>query len=108
MASKEDFESMLGRAVVDQPFRQQLTSDPSSAARSMGIDLTDEQQQALASAGSDLQAGAEDLERRLAKWHAIVGGTPLLGATDVANPGLQTSFGNVWSAGAINEGRIGP
>ncbi len=43
MASKEELKQIALKSVEDDDFREQLEKDPSSAAASIGITLTDEQ-----------------------------------------------------------------
>jgi hypothetical protein len=46
MASK-DLERLIGRAVLDQKFRERLFADPEKAIREAGFELSDEEMAAL-------------------------------------------------------------
>jgi hypothetical protein len=65
MATEKEMYELIGRAVVDAAFRQQLLADPVAAAQGAGYTLTQEQLAALNSAeGKGLAAV---LEERLPK-----------------------------------------
>jgi hypothetical protein len=47
MASKEEMERLIGKVIVDKPFREQFLKNPGGSASKIGIDLTMEQEQAF-------------------------------------------------------------
>ena len=65
MATEQEVQELLGRALADEAFRAQLLDDPRQAARDAGYDLTQEQLAALKTI--DTQTLAEALDERLVK-----------------------------------------
>ena len=65
MATEQQWQELLGRALVDEAFRAQLFDDPRRAVRDAGYDLTAEQLAVLKTI--DLQTMAEALDERLVK-----------------------------------------
>jgi hypothetical protein len=72
MATEKEMHELVGRAVMDATFRQQLLTDPAGAATAAGYELTAEQLAALQSA--DGKGIAALLEDRLPKSFAFQGG----------------------------------
>ena len=72
MATEKEMYELVGRAVIDAAFREQLLADPAGAAAAAGYALTAEQLAALKSA--DGQGLAALLEDRLPKSFAFQGG----------------------------------
>ena len=71
MATEQEWQEPLGRALVDEAFRAQLFDDPRQAAREAGYDLTAEQLAALKA--TDIQSIAEALDERLVKKTGFTG-----------------------------------
>ncbi len=65
MASAQELQELLGRALADEAFRARLMDDPEPAAREAGYSLTAEQLASLKAL--DLQTAAEGLDARLLK-----------------------------------------
>ncbi|MBN1140088.1 MAG: Franean1_4349 family RiPP [Anaerolineae bacterium] len=65
MATEQEWQELLGRALADEAFRAQLLDDPRQAARDAGYALTEEQLAALKMI--DTQTLAEALDERLVK-----------------------------------------
>ncbi len=65
MATQKEMYELMGRALTDADFRTALTEDPGKAAADLGIDLTQDQAEALKSA--DLVATMENVDQRLSK-----------------------------------------
>ncbi len=65
MATQEEIYQLLGKALAEPEFRQQLTADPVGAAQGMGVTLAEEEVAALKA--SDLSKMAEGLDERLSK-----------------------------------------
>ena len=49
MATKEDLNKLVGKALSDEAFRKEFIEDPTAAAKKVGIDLTPDQAEALKS-----------------------------------------------------------
>lgn len=49
MASREELYQIVGRAVVDPAFQQQVLNDPEAAASSAGVQLTPDQKNWISS-----------------------------------------------------------
>lgn len=47
MATKEDWDKLLGKVLSDAAFREEFIKDPAAAAKKASIDLTPEQAEAL-------------------------------------------------------------
>jgi len=60
MASKEQFEQLADKYVVDTAFMDQFNADPTKAAASIGIELTNEDLEKIA----DARAKAEKVGSR--------------------------------------------
>ena len=65
MATQEDIYRLLGRALAEPEFREQLSADPVAAAEGMGVTLSEEEVAGLKA--SDLSKMAEGLDERLSK-----------------------------------------
>ena len=65
MATGQEMQELLGRALADEAFRARLFDDPRQAAREAGYELTEEQLAALKMI--DTQTLAEALDERLVK-----------------------------------------
>lgn len=66
MATQDDLRAIAGKALADPEFREKLLSDPEGAVKDAGIELTDEQMEALKSMDREqLEAGLADLDERL-------------------------------------------
>lgn len=66
MAQDKEFYELIGRMIADQAFREQAVADPRGAARSLGYELTTEQENALRE--GDLASLATALEQRSSKF----------------------------------------
>ena len=66
MASNEDLRNVAGKALADHDFRQKLLADPEAALKAAGIELSDEQLNALKEMDTaQLEQGLTDLDKRL-------------------------------------------
>ncbi len=65
MAEQKGIQELIGKAMVDADFRKQLAADPATAAKGMGVSLTDEQSAALKA--TDFGKLAQGLDERLSK-----------------------------------------
>jgi hypothetical protein len=65
VATEQEMQELLGRALADEAFRARLFDDPRQAARDAGCELTAEQLAALKAI--DTQSIAEALDERLVK-----------------------------------------
>ena len=66
MGSTEDLRSIAGKALADPAFREKLIADPEGAVKEAGIELTDEQLEALKNMDREqLEEGLADLDERL-------------------------------------------
>jgi hypothetical protein len=65
VATEQEVQELLGRALADEAFRARLLDDPRRAAQDAGYDLTQEQLAALKTI--DTQTLAEALDERLVK-----------------------------------------
>lgn len=66
MASQDDLRSIAGKALADPEFREKLLADPEGAVKEAGIELSDEQMEALKGMDrEELEAGLADLDERL-------------------------------------------
>ncbi len=65
MATDKGLQELIGRAVVDADFRKQLAEDPTKAAASMGVSLTEEQVAGLRA--TDFTRMAGNVDERLSK-----------------------------------------
>jgi len=66
MATQEDLREVAGKAITDPEFRQRLLDDPEMAVKSAGIELSDEQLDALKDMDkSQMEKGLADLDERL-------------------------------------------
>ena len=80
MTSEQDkpspaLEQLIGKAVSDPEFRQQLVDDPEQAIQSAGLDLTDEERQALVSTSrEERESVLQELGERSSPWCIITGG----------------------------------
>ena len=69
-------EQLIGKAVADPAFRQQLMDDPEQAIQSAGLDLTDEERQALVSTSrEEREQVLQELGERASPWCLISGVT---------------------------------
>ncbi len=63
MARREDVQKLVGRAMSDEKFRNELADNPGNAAKSMGVTLTPEEEKIIKqNARAFMDAGAQ-LER---------------------------------------------
>ena len=66
MATQDDLRTVAGKAVADPEFRQKLIGDPEAAVKEAGIDLTDEEIQALKAMDKEqFEQGLAELDQRL-------------------------------------------
>ena len=65
MATEQEMQELLGRALADEAFRARLLDDPRQAVREAGYELAEEQLAALKMI--DTQTLAEALDERLVK-----------------------------------------
>jgi acyl-CoA hydrolase len=62
-------EQLIGKAIADPDFRQQLVDDPQAAAQSAGIDLSSDELQALQNTSrEERQQMMEQLGERTSPW----------------------------------------
>jgi len=47
MATQEEIEKMLGKAILDPEFRKEAIEDPEAAAKKLGVELSSEQVEAF-------------------------------------------------------------
>jgi len=60
MARKEDVQKLVGRAMSDEKFRNELAEHPGNAAKSMGVTLSPEDERIIKqNARAFMDAGAE-------------------------------------------------
>ena len=74
MSDQDDLRIIAGKAVADSEFRQKLLDDPEAAVKDAGIELTDEQMQALREMDKEqLEKGMAMLDDRLtmACWSRV-------------------------------------
>jgi len=66
MATQDDLRTIAGKAIADPDFREKLLSDPEAAVKEAGIELSDDQLNALKEMDRDqLEKGLTDLDERL-------------------------------------------
>ena len=66
MATKEDLRAVAGKALADPEFPQKLLEDPEAAVKEAGIELSDEQIQALKEMDKGrFDEGLAELDERL-------------------------------------------
>lgn len=71
MASEKEMYEIIGRAVADKTFREQLISNPENAVSALGYSLTTEQITSLKESGlSDIN---EELTSRISKMGILCG-----------------------------------
>ena len=65
-------EQLIGKAVADPEFRQQLVDDPEQAIQSAGLGLSDEERQALVSTSrEEREEVLRELGERTSPWCII-------------------------------------
>ncbi len=75
MASEKEMYEIIGRAVADKKFREDLIADPEMAVKTLGYSLTPEQISSLKE--SDLGKISDELNTRISKMG--IGGCGLAG-----------------------------
>ena len=69
MATKEDMNKLVGKALADAAFRKEFIEDPAAAAKKAGIDLTPDQAEILT--GIDTASMSEVMEKVASKSCAV-------------------------------------
>ena len=78
MTSEQDkpslaMEQLIGKAVTEPEFRQQLVDDPEQAIRAAGLELTDEERRALVSTSrEERESVLQQLGDRTSPWGFFV------------------------------------
>jgi hypothetical protein len=66
MAAEKDLRTVAGKALADPEFRQKLIDDPEAAVKEAGIELTDDQMEALRQMDKEqFEQGIGELDQRL-------------------------------------------
>ncbi len=69
MATKEEMERLIGKAVMDKHFRDQLLKNPKESASNIGIELAPEQEKAFKEGNFPIVA--QELEKIQSKSSVI-------------------------------------
>ncbi len=65
MATQDELNHLVGKAVNDPAFRKEMLADPEEAAKGMGISLTSEQVEQIKKVDADKMAEAvEDMQSK--------------------------------------------
>jgi hypothetical protein len=70
MASKQQIESIIGKAILDPEFRKVLMDSPEEAAKKLGIELSPEQTKAFKA--HDFVAVAKQMEQIQSKMGPLI------------------------------------
>lgn len=65
MATKQEFDELIGRTITDPEFRAQVLEDPEKAVQEAGYELTEEQQAFLKAI--DVESVSGGLDKRFSK-----------------------------------------
>ncbi len=69
MASKEEIELIMGKAILEPEFRKEFMNSPEAAAKKIGIELSPEQAKAFN--GGEICAVAEQLDKTISKTNSL-------------------------------------